>query len=210
MKSNTYFAFGIHGNSPIQRFGHQTERVHFQPLFIANPMSTPTGALAHLERFGEPSRERQIVQIWLRHLIRPNAKTLKGIGAERRCHGDIRRVPSSRQEDSTDAGRIVPRIEHMPFATEIRLEPGREIARRMRSPRALVGEISRAVARGNVQRPAERNGQVRVVAAHPTALVIGFQGGPGDARVLIAKRNVLMREITNRLDAFPPRLGRFE
>ena len=62
------------------------------------------------------------------NLIRPDAKALKGVGAERGCYSDIRRVPSSRLEDPADAGNIVPRVERMPMPAEISLDPRREIA----------------------------------------------------------------------------------
>ena len=70
------------------------------------------------------------------NFIRPDAKAVKGVDAERRCHGDIRRIPASRQEDPADAGNIVARVERMPMSTKISLKPRREITGWMRRRRA--------------------------------------------------------------------------
>ena len=90
-------------------------------------------------------------------LICPDAKAVKGVGAESLCNSDIRRVPSLGQENPANARSIVPWVERMAITTEISFEPRCEITRWIRRRRTHIAEIPGAVARGNVQGSAERH-----------------------------------------------------
>jgi hypothetical protein len=65
---------------------------------------------------------------------------------------------------------------------------------------ADVAQISGAVAGRNVQGPAERDRQTRIVAANPATFLVGFRGCPRHPRVLVTEIDAL---IADRLDARP-------
>ena len=67
------------------------------------------------------------------------------------------------------------------WLAEIGLEPSGEIARRMGRWHADIPQIAGAVARGNIQGPAERNGQMGEVPTYAVALLIGFRRRFGHA-----------------------------
>ena len=141
------------------------------------------------------------------NFVCPDSEGVQRVGAERRRDGDVGRVATSRQQDPTDARRVVPRIERVPLTAEIGFEPGREIAGRMGWWCADVTQISRAVASRYVQCAAERDGQVSIVTAHAAFFFLGLRRGPRYSRMLVAEGDVLMHEIANRLHARPTGIG---
>src|SRR5205814_6118363 len=62
-----------------------------------------------------------------------------------------------------------------------------------------------AVARGDVQAPAEGNGEVRKVAANAGLVVVRFQCRTRHARVLVTENDVSMDIVADRLHAAPSR-----
>ncbi len=71
-------------------------------------------------------------------------------------------------------GRVVARIEGVPAVAEIGLEPAREIHRSVWRLGADVAQVAGAIARRYVHAAAERDRQVRVVAAYAEAFVVGL------------------------------------
>src|SRR5580698_9634497 len=53
----------------------------------------------------------------------PHLEALQDVGAERRADGDVCRVPAARDQDPSDARRIVSSIEGVPAIVEVGLEP---------------------------------------------------------------------------------------
>jgi hypothetical protein len=104
------------------------------------------------------------------HLVGPDAEALEGVGSERRGDRDVGRVAAAGDQDASDAGDVVSRIERVPGATEVGLEPSREVHRRRVLGNADVTEIAGAIARRDVQAATEGNGQVREVAADALAV----------------------------------------
>jgi hypothetical protein len=139
-------------------------------------------------------------------LVRPDPEALQGVGAERGADGHVRRVAPAGDEDAADARRVVARVEGVPAAAQVGVEPAREVHRAVGGRHADVAQVTGAVARRDVQGAAERDRQVGVVPAHAGALVVGLPrrlGGPG---VLVAEGDVLVDEVADGLD--PPPAGR--
>src|SRR5262249_58493767 len=91
----------------------------------------------------------------------------------------VGRIASSRNQDASDARRIVSGVERVPAAAEIGLEPGAEIHRIGFLRNADVAEISGAIARGHIHAAAEGDGKMREVATDPPFLLEGIVGGLG-------------------------------
>ena len=70
--------------------------------------------------------------------------------------------------------------------------------------------IAGAIARRNIHAAAERDGEMRIIAANALALVEGFPRRLGCAGVLIAERDMTVNEVANRLNTGPPRPGLLE
>src|SRR5262249_13616744 len=95
---------------------------------------------------------------------------------EGRRDGDVGRIASSRNQDASDARRIVSGVERVPAAAEMGLEPGAEIHRIGFLRNADVAEISGAIARGHIHAAAEGDGKMREVATDPPFLLEGIVG----------------------------------
>ena len=102
-----------------------------------------------------------------RALLRPR----QGAGTEGMGQRHVGGIAAARDEDTPDPRGVVARIERVPPALEIGLEPAREIHGRIGRRQADVGDVAGAVARRDVQAAAERDRQMRVVAANAVALV---------------------------------------
>ena len=100
-------------------------------------------------------------------------------------------VATVRDEDTADPRGIVARIKRVPPAAEIDFDPRGKIHGRVRWGKADVGNVTGAIARRDVEAPAESDRKMRVVAANPAALFVGFVRCPGGAGVLIAEGYVI-------------------
>ena len=96
--------------------------------------------------------------------------------AERGDERDVDRVATAPDDDAADARRVVARVERVPAAVEVGLEPGREVHRLGGRRRLDVRDVAEHVAGRDVQRPAEGDGEVRVVAADALAGPVGVGG----------------------------------
>ena len=88
-------------------------------------------------------------------------------------------------------------------AAQIDLEPAGEIHRRIHRRYADIAQIAGAVARRDIHAAAERDRQMGEVPTHAGALLIGFPGGLGRTRVLVAEGEVVVDEVADRLHASP-------
>ena len=94
-------------------------------------------------------------------------------------------------------------VERVPFAVEEDLEPGGEIHRRRIGRHADVAEIAVHVARRNVHAAAERDGQMREVAADADPLLMRLRRGAGRARIAVAEGQAVV-DIVDRSPARAP------
>jgi hypothetical protein len=86
--------------------------------------------------------------------------------SERSYERNIGRVPTARDDDSTDPRNIVARIEGVPLAFEESVDPGAEI-HRVNDGHAVIAEMAIDVARGDVEAATEGEREMSVVTAAP-------------------------------------------
>ena len=105
--------------------------------------------------------------------------------------------------DPADARRVVARVEGVPAAVEVGLEPGREVHRLGGRRRLDVRDVAEHVAGGDVQRPAEGDRQVGEVAAHALAGPVGVGGRGPRVRRAGHPGQVAVDEVDDRLHPRP-------
>src|SRR5207302_2933434 len=135
--------------------------------------------------------------------FRPYRKAAERVRTEGRGDRDIRRVAAARDQRPADARDVVARVENVPLTTEIDFEPGREIHRRIRYRHADIAEIAGAIPCRDVHAAAESDREVGKIAADAGTVAIGFPGGSAGTRVLVAKGDVLVNKVADRLDPAP-------
>src|ERR1700744_4666755 len=140
-------------------------------------------------------------------LVGPYLKADKGVRSEGLGDGNVRSIAPLGDQDTADPRNVVACIECVPAAAEIRLEPAGEVARGIRWWHADITEIARAIPGRDVHAAAERNGQMRVVSANSSSLVEGIPRRHRRARVLVAKADVIVHEVADRLHPRPTRRG---
>src|ERR1700726_4637890 len=86
----------------------------------------------------------------LHHLVRPNFKADQRIWPESLGNWNVCGIAALGDQDAADPRNVVARIEGVPAAANIGLEPGGKIPRRVGRRHADVAEIASAIARGNV------------------------------------------------------------
>src|SRR5208337_1412064 len=91
--------------------------------------------------------------------------------------------------------KAVARFHSPPAPTEKDLAPGAEIPGVDIGGNAYVAEIAGAIAGGNVHAAAERDREVREVAADADAFVHGIAGATGRARIRVTEADFSMNEI---------------
>src|SRR5271166_4527215 len=136
-------------------------------------------------------------------LFGPNFKADQGIGPKRLGNRDVSSVTSLSNQYTSNPWDVVTRIECVPTPANVGFEPSSEIPWGIWGRHAYVPQIAGAVSCRNVHAAAESNGQMRVVATNALALVEHVPGRLGCARVLVAKLNVIVDKIANRLNARP-------
>ena len=114
-------------------------------------------------------------------------------------------VAAGAHQDAADARHVVARIERVPLAGQIDLEPAGEIHRRGIAGHADVAEIAGAIARRDVHAAAERQRQMRKIAADAGALLVDVMRRLHVMGVLVAEGDVVMDEIDDRLHPRPAR-----
>jgi hypothetical protein len=136
---------------------------------------------------------------------------LSQTGRSEACRNrDVCRVSSSRDDDATNSRMVVPRIERVPPVAKKDLKPRAEVHRGRISWHTDITEIACAIASGNVHAAAETNGQMGEVTAHTNPLEVPFGSGPIVSREMIAKLNMGVHVIADRLHATPPALNMTE
>ena len=113
-----------------------------------------------------PSHDHALYSTW-------SVQTLKldqRVGAEGVRDRHVGGVAALADQDAADARHVVARVEGVPAAAEIGLEPAGEIHRRVGRRHADVAEIAGAIARRDVHAAAEGDGEMGEVAAHARCL----------------------------------------
>src|SRR5262249_43274540 len=151
------------------------------PERVAAPTADTPRALRHLA-IEQIERGRLLY-----HLVGAHDEALEHVGAERGADRHVGGVAAACHDDAADARHVVAGVEGVPAAAEIDLEPGAEIHRIGLRRYADVAEIAGAVARRDVHAAAERDREVREVAADAAPLDHHLGRGLGGAGVLIAE-----------------------
>ena len=112
-------------------------------------------------------------------------------------------VAALRNEDTTNSGGIVTRIEGIPTAAQINFNPCGKIHRCVGRGKADVSDVTGAIARWNVEATAESDRKMRVVAANTAVFLICFKSRSGRAGVLIAEDYVIVHEVADGLHPRP-------
>src|SRR3984957_1074211 len=136
-------------------------------------------------------------------LVGPNPEADQCVRSKSLGNRNVRGITALGDQDAADPRNVVARIERVPAAAEIGLEPAGKTPRGPRQRHADLAEIAGAISRWNVHAAAERDGKVRIVAADTLALVEHFPRRHGRARVLIAERDMVVNEIADCLDPCP-------
>src|SRR5580658_3797341 len=112
--------------------------------------------------------------------VGPDLEADERVGSERRRDGNVDCVAASCHQYSSDSRHVVAWVKSVPASAEISLEPRREVTWPVGWKRPHVTKITGTVSRWNIHAPAERDGQVRVIAANAFALIecfpCGFRG----------------------------------
>src|ERR1700688_775106 len=135
--------------------------------------------------------------------VGPNPEADQRVWSESLGNWNVRGIAALSDQDAADPWDVVARIERIPVAAEIGLEPAGKISRGPRQWHANLAEIAGAISRRNVHAAAERDGKVRIVAADALALVEHFPRRHGRARMLVAECDMVVNEIADRLDPRP-------
>lgn len=114
-------------------------------------------------------------------------------------HCDVRSVTTTAHDNAADAGVVMTSVYCVPPTVEKHFGPAAEIHGIDIDRNPDVAEVAGAVARWNVHAPAERNGEMREVAAYTNAFVHGIGGAAGGACIRITESDFSMHEIANRL-----------
>src|SRR5271165_3326429 len=137
------------------------------------------------------------------HDLEPDKGGRPIAGAERHVGG----VAAAADQDAADPRRVVARVESVPTPAEIGLEPGAEIHRRRIGRHADIAKIPGAIARRDAHAAAQGDGQMGKVAAHALALYEHVERRLGRVRVLVAKADMVVHKIADRLDPSPAAWG---
>ena len=164
---------------------------------------------ARAERCGRCTREKSggRVNLLVGDLVGPYRHAPEARRSVRGHHGDVERVSPAADHHSADARHVVARVERPPPVPEVGLEPRAEVHRLVRRGNADVGEIAEHVAGRNVEAPAQREAEVREVAAHPGAALPDVEGrGERVARPGL-EPDVPVNPVAHGHDPGPTRIG---
>ena len=146
--------------------------------------------------------KRALAGAWS-HLIGDHLKSQELGSPESRGYSCVGGVASARHHNSANAWPVVARIHRMPVAIEKDVKPGAEIHGCRIGGDSDVSKIAGAIARRNVEATAQRDGQVRKVAADPFALGVTFGGCAGGFSILISEGDALMGLVQYRFHPSP-------
>jgi hypothetical protein len=118
-------------------------------------------------------------------------------GPEGDRYGDVCGISTASHDNTADAGMVMARIDTVPTAIEKDFSQAAEIHRIGINRNADVAEIAGAIPGGNVHASAERDGEMREVAAHANAFVHGVARAAGGPRIRITEPDLRVHEIAN-------------
>ena len=139
-------------------------------------------------------------------LVGRHVETHQFSGTEDCRNGDIGRVTSFRNQDASNPGMIMSRVESEPPTIKEHLVPGAEIHGGGISRNPDVTEVTRAVARRDVHATRQGDCQMGEVSAYATTFVVPLRGGAVTSGMVIAEIDAAMSIIANRLCPLPATL----
>ena len=125
------------------------------------------------------------------------------VGAECRRQRDIRCIPSTGHQHPPDPRLIMARVKDMPLPAQIYLKPRAEIHRKRHWRNADVAQISSRIPCRDIEATTEGDREVRKIPANPGAVLKSLACRAIRPGLLIVELDVLMDEITNRLNPRP-------
>ncbi len=117
--------------------------------------------------------------------------------------GTSQRIAPLRDQDAPLPRHVVAGIEGVPAAADDRPRTTRRNRPRPRAAACRRRSDTRCNSARDVHAAAERNGEVRIVAADALALLVSLPRGLGGARMLVAEGDVAVNEIADRLHPRP-------
>src|SRR5580704_1242000 len=147
----------------------------------------------------------RLIPLALRNLVADNEEILQVGDSERRRQSNVGGVAPDSHENATDARRVVAGVEGPQAAGKIDFEPGGKVHRRRRKRDTNVAEVSGSVAGGNVERAAEGDGQMLVIAADALPFGEDVEGGFRRPGILVSEDNLLVNPVADSLNARPAR-----
>ena len=97
----------------------------------------------------------------------------------------------------------VARIERVPSAAEIYLDPRGKIIRWVRWRKANICKVTGAITRRNVQTATKGDGKMSVITADPATLAVCFKCSSGCTGVLVTEGYVTVYEVADSLHPRP-------
>lgn len=136
-------------------------------------------------------------------LICPDFETLQTILPECSRDRDVGGVPASRNEYSTNPWHIISGIKCVPGTTQKHFYPRCEVSHAIGRKSSHVAEVSSAVSCRDIHTAAERNGEMRVIAAHARTFVERLPRCSRWPRSLIIEGDMVVHEIADCLNSRP-------
>ena len=149
---------------------------------------------------GEVERARWLFE----YFVGPHPEGFKDMRPERVYERNICRVPAPCDDNPPNPRHVVARIERLPLPVEEHFDPGAEV-HGVDDGHANVAEVAVDVARRDVKAAAQRQRQMRIVAADANTFLKGLVGGSRRACLQIVEANVVVHKIANGLNAAPAR-----
>src|SRR5438552_4820947 len=126
------------------------------------------------------------------------------LGAAEVCRQcNVSGVATDGHENTADASLVVTRIKSVPFPAEENFKPCAEIHRVRRGWNPNVAQITGDITRRDIEASTKGNGEMHEIAANTLAIAVNFQRAFLWIGEVIAKGDVIMHPITDRLHAGP-------
>src|SRR5439155_5978296 len=112
-------------------------------------------------------------------------------------------ITTNCHENTADASLVVTRVERVPFPAEENFKPCAEVHRVRSRWNPDVAEVTAYIARRDIEAPAKGNRKMHEIAADPLAIAINFQRTFLRIGEAIAKGDVVVHPIADRLHPRP-------
>ena len=134
-------------------------------------------------------------------LVRPHLHPLEDGPAERGHHRHVERIAATSDEDTTLARLVVARVERVPGAAEVHLDPRREVHRLVHRLDLDLRQVAEHVAGRDAERTAEAERDVGEVAAHARPRLVHVGGRRQRRAAAVGERDVVVDVVDDGGDA---------